>query len=1029
MPESKKYLQPEESVDWAERLRASMSEEDSENLSIDTTDDDLASLLRAQLAKGKDEMPMASSLDISEFEAESEEITEEIADEEDYADEPTEEIADAEDYADEPTEELDEADYVEEPTEELDEADYVEEPTEEITDTEDYADELAEEIPDTEDYTDELAEEITDAEDYADELAEEIPDEIPDEEDYAAEDGTEPLSAPASAPVVTDGLLNSDRLSASLTALDEENARLLEEEGVALLPEDGSLPDQISFFDEEGEVSPSVENEANDLPLDEEDTKAAEVYDNHDWVARVLDAAFEAERAAREADAEADEQILPDDPMQLGFGSHAAYESAEDRPCADQNNVHSTPTPDTTASEEKTQPCAVPLGGSLYTERMSRAGDEATEERDTDLYLRLGYEEDLKHAREQERIERLRTRADAEAPMAGSPETDVLVEQEYAGRARNDAVELAYSRAFGKQLLRFLLAIFGATVAIVYESVPAIPDLAEALTFVETPIYPLLAAAWLLLACIPFVGRIRHGLSSLFAFQPARYSVIATAIPVVLLQTILSAFSPVPGEAMFVGATLAMLAVAALSELIATAGEQRAFSVVSAGKPVAIMTSDTTPAAVMAKAVLPAGSDRRGHVDRSFSTVVRTGRLSDYFARTNSYNPYMARLNYLIPVALLAAIIVTGISIAFGADLLTDAPRVLAAVYLSSLPGAYLLAMSLPLSHANRRMARRSAALVGAAAVAELGDACGETVIFADGDALTAVNRKEITLRDDPEAERWRHMAAEVFHLISSPLAAVMPLTSAELDGVHVEIAESGEGYVKLYLLGSRATASADKKSPLPAVEVLLGTHDALVRRGVRLPKASMEQAYKKSDNSRVLYLAFDRRFRLAYAAEYRPTKAFANAVATLSDMGRRVAVYTYDPALAPSVLDTPRMRALPRVELLRPAYVETRRGARSACLVCTGRATDIVLPLVAASCVRRGYNAATALSWVALIGAVGLCAAVACSQTWWLLSSATVAGWHLAWTLLALATSLLPLRRRLFKQIIASDEDENGGT
>ena len=96
MPESKKYLQPEESVDWAERLRASMSEEDSENLSIDTTDDDLASLLRAQLAKGKDEMPTASSLDISEFEAESEEITEEIADEEDYADEPTEEIADVE---------------------------------------------------------------------------------------------------------------------------------------------------------------------------------------------------------------------------------------------------------------------------------------------------------------------------------------------------------------------------------------------------------------------------------------------------------------------------------------------------------------------------------------------------------------------------------------------------------------------------------------------------------------------------------------------------------------------------------------------------------------------------------------------------------------------------------------------------------------------------------------------------------------------------------------------------------------------
>jgi hypothetical protein len=37
-------------------------------------------------------------------------------------------------------------------------------------------------------------------------------------------------------------------------------------------------------------------------------------------------------------------------------------------------------------------------------------------------------------------------------------------------------------------------------------------------------------------------------------------------------------------------------------------------------------------------------------------TAVRTGRVSDYFARTCRYNPYMGRLNYLLPVALLSAI-------------------------------------------------------------------------------------------------------------------------------------------------------------------------------------------------------------------------------------------------------------------------------------------------------------------------------------------------------------------------------------
>ncbi len=1001
LPESKKHPQQEETVDWAERLKASMSEESRSTLSIDSTDDDLAALLRAQLAKGTEEPLSASSLDISEFESESEE---------DSPDESEEDSPDEfeEDYPDESEE--DSPDESEEDYPDEFEEDYPDESEEDSPDEseEDYSDESEEDYPDEaeEDYPDESEE------DYPDESEEDYPDEPEDE------NNAEPLPSPAAASVIADELLNGgDRLSA-LAALDEENTRLLEEEGITLLPEEGRLPDQISLFDEEARGSTFAQEEADDDTYDASTDDVCDTDEGH--VARVLDAAFEAERAATEADAH--EYILPYDPMQLGLEAQSVQSCAADEEApflgAEYAAIGKTSVV-TAGSEAKADRHTVPFGGTLYTERMSHAGDETTEERDTDLYLRLGYEQDLQHAREQERVERLRTRADAEAPMDDSPASNVSVSQEYTGRARNEAVERAYNRAGRKQLLRLLAAIMATAIALAYESIPAIPALARALPFVQTFAYPLIAAAWLLLACIPFAGRIRHGLVSLFAFEPARYSVVATAIPVALLQAILSACSGAPGDVLFVGATLTMLAVAAVSELLATLGEERAFSVVSAGKPVAILTDDATPASVAAKAVLP----REDNTDAApIRTVVRTGRLSDYFARTNRYNPYMARLNYLVPATLLAAILTAGLTLILGGDLLTDASRVFAATYLGALPGAYLLAMSLPLCHANRRMARHGLALVGAASIAELADGQGETVIFADGDALTAVNRKEITLRDDPEIDRWRYMAAEVFHLINSPLAVTMPLPPAALDDVHVEIAETGEGCVKLYLIGSRAGRPATRRTrqetPTPAVEVLLGTHDALVRRGVRLPKASMEQAYKKSGASRVLYLAFDRRFHLAYAAEYRPTRAFAHAVATLADTDRRVALYTYDPTLTPSVLDTPRMRALPRVELLRPAYVETRRGARSAALVCTEQATDIVLPLVAARSVRRGYTIASILSWVAFVGSVCLCGVAAWQGGMWLLSSATVTGWQILWSLLAAAGSLLPLRGRIPKLI-----------
>ena len=71
------------SVDWAEKLKASMNQGYAESdTDTDHTDDDLAALLRAQLGKSTETASLLDSLDTSDFEEEFEDEFEEELEEE-----------------------------------------------------------------------------------------------------------------------------------------------------------------------------------------------------------------------------------------------------------------------------------------------------------------------------------------------------------------------------------------------------------------------------------------------------------------------------------------------------------------------------------------------------------------------------------------------------------------------------------------------------------------------------------------------------------------------------------------------------------------------------------------------------------------------------------------------------------------------------------------------------------------------------------------------------------------------------------
>jgi hypothetical protein len=490
-------------------------------------------------------------------------------------------------------------------------------------------------------------------------------------------------------------------------------------------------------------------------------------------------------------------------------------------------------------------------------------------------------------------------------------------------------------------------------------------------------------------------------------FEPTRYAVSAVALAVSILYGGIAwwqgnpyALPPMGGVALF------MLAVAALSEFFVTEGEYRAFTVVSSGKTAHILTDESTPAAT----TLPPRSDT---AKRKVFTVVRTGLIADYFARSQRYNPYMGRLNYFLPAALLAAILCAGLEIALGGEWLTDGLRVFTATYLACLPSAYLIAMTLPLFTANKHLSQKGTAVIGTAAPTDYTDQNAIRLIISDGDALKSLYRKDITLRGDVQSEECRRMADVVFRLLNIPLAVEPTLRKENIEHFRIEIAKTDDQYMRLYLVDTQAGHTT---------EIMMGSHGALTRRGVRLPKINMEQRYKKSEGSHVLYVAFNRQFHLAYAVEYRVGRTFGHTAAALHDLGYEVTLSSFDPLVDPNMDGLTRLRKRQPLDVIRPASFESIHSARSGGLIATGRSLNLLHPLQACRAMLRAYRREHLFGWTALILCTGCSVLSVCLGREGLLTSAAIVLWQLIQLGLSLWISLSAAGSKALKRNAQKD-------
>lgn len=582
---------------------------------------------------------------------------------------------------------------------------------------------------------------------------------------------------------------------------------------------------------------------------------------------------------------------------------------------------------------------------------------EDAADRDTEMLLRLGYEEELRtDADTSERTDRIKNQVLRRAHIGTRNSRPVAYrEKEYNGREMTQDVEHTYRRTIRITWARLFVMVLGLMVGLIYDHLPTwsihIPELSM---FTTTVWYPLCGMALLLLFALPCLPRLWWGLRSLYDFEPVRDAVPAMAFLIGLLHHTMAAGAVALHAAgtstLFVGGVLSIFTLTTLCDLLAAYAEKKSFALVSSGKPGFAMT-------VTQK--VPSSGDR-------LLTVRRTLHIPDFFAWANHYNGRMGLLNYFLPIALLISLVAGSLTLLWKGDLWTDGVRIFTATYLAALPGSFLLSMVLPLWSANRTLAEHECTVIGEATPDVYIPSARKShtqMHMADGYALRAISPNIITIRGDQNAMTWRLMACKLFALMDCALAeAEISVSKEDLDSIRVDMAESGEQYIKLYMTDIHTSET---------VELTAGTHEALTRLGISLPSVHREATYRKTAQAQVMYLAFDRHFRMACAVEYKPQLAFLRAVEQLEKLGCHVSLITYDPLVSQATLKSTDSTQT-SVHLIRARQCGELYGTLSSGLLSCAKGLDILRPYLACHKIKKAYTYGAFLS-----GATLLCAGV----------------------------------------------------
>lgn len=623
-------------------------------------------------------------------------------------------------------------------------------------------------------------------------------------------------------------------------------------------------------------------------------------------------------------------------------------------------------------------------------------------EEDTNMVFELGYESELANLVGPENLQKLKLDYTKKLRIGDQRRYDTSFGyrgEEYDGEHHREAILAAYIRDRRFLILRMILTALATLALFFVDQRMASERALSGMTPSNPWLMPLVGLLILLAAAALSHRQLLAGMRQLIKFSPTPYTVGTILLPIVLIYDLCQFFTPAPMlPANFVSALL--LSVTSFCDVLRLSCELRVFRILSADAPKTVLS----PVDPRKKKL------RRGdkivkiiHDDagKNLFRVRSADHVTGFFRRFNSMEsagaPFMTFITVMLSLSVLSA---------FAAAIY----RPELAFVLSSFMTVLLLCSPLSavfgyfysLYRANRLLAHYNCALVGNEAVDEYDDE--KTVIFRDGDLLTARKQTEISSGRDADLKEDLLLCGLLFAKIGGPLGEILKVTRKAQGDATVSILRVQDN-------GVEGTVDTHR--------VLAGDGEFLRKCGVSVPKESADKALRRTPNVAPLHVAIDGSLKLSFEIEYECKQDFECLVADLAEHGTVVALHTYNPNLSDEFLPLCRPRRPDPVSVFRPGRFEEDSALELADAGAVTLAADhrtLVYPLHASagvSSARRFIMRMQIISAIVGTAAAVLLTAFGLSEP---LDMLAVAGYQLFWLLLSLLASVAELNAKTLR-------------
>ena len=424
----------------------------------------------------------------------------------------------------------------------------------------------------------------------------------------------------------------------------------------------------------------------------------------------------------------------------------------------------------------------------------------------------------------------------------------VLDRPEYIDKSQTAEIRKEFKKKKASLTIRTILCAAFAILLFVFENISSLTQLfgGHAQQFsgaLDPALYPvvyiMVSLQLMLLCCLCALPEIISGFKSLFKGIPTPESLLSVmAVAGIIYSVVLCNLIKSPNEPVMLNFAVAFAAFMTLvSASMNNKREMMNFRIVS-NKKIKHVVRRMTEEDSVCEAKAFEGADDVCDVMK----IEKTGFVDNFFTRLRTPVPSNGTSVMFIIGATVALGAIFGIitGLRRGYDAATAWRTVFAAMYLVA-PISIMLAFAYPFYRANRVAKDYDSAIIGETSLEEYSNA--SIISFDDKNVFPSYSVKvqNIRIYNNARIDRVLYYASSVFSFAGGPLQDVFEITTKDMGtSDNVQIFDTEDGFLATQVDG---------------VNIIFGSYDALVSRGLEIPDKAAEDDVDLSDELSIMYM------------------------------------------------------------------------------------------------------------------------------------------------------------------------------